>query len=103
VAKLEDMERLYPGKKLKLRAEVWEWIDEHGGKPFLRKLIYKLFDQAKAREMVDKRRRRDVEHFKKPGIAYPQHDTASPAGLATEARRARAEDDGVNYEGNGNE
>ena len=105
MAKLEDMEKLYPGKRLKLRAEVWEWIDEQGGKPFLRKLIYKLFSQAKAKQIIEERRRRDEEHFKKPGIAHYPTTPRAPQGSLQEqqeqqeqARRSRAEDDGVNYD-----
>lgn len=97
----EEMDKLYPGKRLKLRAEVWDWIEEHGGKPFLRRMIYKLFSQAKASELIDERRSRDEEHFKQVGIAHhyptPRATSGSLDGLEKQARHSRAEDDGVNY------
>lgn len=101
VSRFEELGEMYPGRRLKLRAEVWDWIDEQGGKAFLRKLIYRLFTQENSKRIVAERRRSDAEHFEKPGIAHPPRAprTARAApGAATEAARNRAEDDGVNYE-----
>lgn len=51
----------YPEYSLRLRKDVVEWLDSKGGKKFLRKLIYRLYNKVVARAVIRARR---VEHTK---------------------------------------
>lgn len=60
----EEMEFRYPTYSLRLRRDVIEWLQQHGDKKFLRKLIYKLYARVEAKVLIDAKRKRHKRQFK---------------------------------------
>lgn len=77
----------YPGKRLKMRLEVWDWVEEHGGREFIRKLIYKLYAQDMAVKNLAARRLADQKSMEAP-TAYIKEEVTpkcvKPKKLKTE-------------------
>lgn len=60
----EEVQFKYPVYSLRLRRDVIEWINERGGKKFLRKLIYNLYNKVVARHLISSRRKHHKKQFK---------------------------------------
>lgn len=60
----EQLQFGYPFYTLRLRRDVIEWIEQHGGKKFLRKLIYKLYGRVVAKQFIDAKRKAHKRQFK---------------------------------------
>ncbi len=60
----EEMQFRYPVYSLRLRRDVIEWITDKGGKKFLRKLIYNLYNKVVARRVISSRRKQHKKQFK---------------------------------------
>ena len=60
----EEMNFNYPEFSLRLRRDVVEWIDSKGGKKFIKKLIYRLYNKVVARAIIRARRTEHKKQFK---------------------------------------